>query len=171
MAGWNTNGVPTVGPALVNGVASPASAGPILPEVVSHGLLSMDTQVGGGAQPQTVAAAAAQIAMIAMAMQANSATMTGSGAAFAVPGASLLSGHSVTNVALAVAVGANVVITFSNTLLTANSNLLFDLRSVTNAVPGLVPVSIVYSAGSAVITFQNQGAAAIAGTMMFSWHL
>lgn len=165
MAGWNTNGVPTVGPALVNGVASPANVGVLLPELVSHGLVSMDTQTSGGSQPQTVAAAAAQIAMIAAAMLASPATSTVHTATM-----NRISGTVVTEV-LTTAVGAFYTFTLVDSLITANTNLLFDIRSITNTVPGLVPVSSVCSAGSAVLVFQNLGAAALNGTMALSFHI
>lgn len=165
MAGWTTDGMGTVGPITVNGVVQTGNGGGLMPEIVSKALASMDTQSPGGAQPQTVAVQAAQIAMIACAMLQTIGTST----AHAVT-MNRISGACITEV-LTVAVGGFYTFTLTNSLITANTNLTFDLRSVTNTVPGLVPFSSVCSAGSAVLVFQNQGAAALNGTMMLSFHI
>lgn len=164
MAGWTTDGMGTVGPITVNGVVQTGNGGGLMPEIVSKATGAFDTQSPGGAQPQTVAVSAAQIACIALAMQAN--TFTGT----TTMSGNFISAHGVT-AALATAVGATYTQTITNSLITAGSVPTVDLRSITNTVPGLVPISLVTTAGQAVIVFQNQGGAAMNGTFVLGFHI
>lgn len=168
MGGWTTDGMGTVGPITVNGVAQTGNGGGLMPEIVSHATGAFDTQSPGGAQPQTVAVSAAQIAMIAVAMIQNRVTATGG----AVPGGALLSGSAL--LTLTTAPGATQTIVLSDTQIGPNSNINFDIRSCSNPTVGMVPISVVYTANTATIVFQNQGGAALSGgsnNMVFSWHI
>lgn len=160
MAGWLTNNMVQIGPQTNNGVltGSPALAA----EITSHGLIPVDASNPG---PQTAAASAAHIAMIAVSMAANAATSTVHAATL-----NTLSG-SITTEALTTAVGAVYTFTLTNSLITATTNLLFDIRSKSNTVIGLTPTSCVCSAGSAVLTFTNNGNAALNGTMILCFHV
>lgn len=183
MAGWLTNNVQTVGapiqngvtvtvPALVNnGVAQNGGVAPQYAQLSSLAEISADTEVSAGTQPQTVAAFAAQIAMIAVAMVKNQQTSTVHAAT-----SNTFSGSIVTE-ALTTAAGAVYTFTLTNSLIAAVStattfaNIIFDVRSGTNTVGGLTPVSSVAGAGSTVLTFVNNGTAALNGTMVIAWHL
>lgn len=183
MSGWLSNNVQKVGapiqngvtiqvPALTNnGVAQTGGVQPTYAQLSSLAEISADTEASGGMQPTTVAAMAAQIAMIAVAMVKNQQTSTVHAAT-----SNTFSGSVVTE-ALTTAAGANYVFTLTNSLIAAVStaatfaNIIFDVRSGTNTVGGLTPVSSVAGAGSTVLTFVNNGTAALNGTMILSWHL
>jgi hypothetical protein len=172
MAGWLSNGVVNPGPATVNGVVQVAPAG-TYPQLSSLAEISADTEQLAGASPQTVAAFAAQIAMIACAMIHNTQTSTVHAAT-----SNTFSGQVVTE-ALTTAAGAVYTFTLTNSLIAATTNLatpayaniVFDIRSGTNTVPGMVPTSATAGAGSTVLTFTNNGTAALNGTMVIGWHL
>ena len=164
MPGWITNGAPLVGPASVNGAVLPLPNGQY-PQLDSHALVSADTELAAGGTPQTVGAAAAQIAMIAAAMIHNTQTSTVHAATI-----NTFSGQVITE-ALSTASGATYTFTLTNSLITATSTPLFDIRSGTNTTPGMVPTSVTCSAGSAVLVFTNTGTAALNGTMVIAFHL
>jgi len=172
MAGWTTPGFPNPGPATVNGVAQVAPAG-TYPQLSALAEISADTEQGAGAYPQTVAAFAAQIAMLACAMVHNTQTSTVHAAT-----SNTFSGQVVTE-ALTTAAGAVYTFTLTNSLIAATTNLatpayaniVFDIRSLTNTVPGMTPTSATAGAGSTVLTFTNNGTAALNGTMIIGWHL
>lgn len=183
MSGWLTNNVQKVGapiqngvtiqvPALINnGVPQTGGVQPVYAQLSSLAEISADTLGTGGMQPTTVAALAAQIAMIAVAMVKNAQTSTVHAAT-----SNTFSG-SITTEALTTAAGATYTFTLTNSLIAAVStattfaNILFDVRSVTNTVGGLTPVSSTAGAGSTVLTFINNGTAALNGTMIIAWHL
>lgn len=183
MAGWTTNGVQIPGapiqngqtlqvPALVNnGVAQTGGVQPTYAQLGSLAEISADTETSGGVQPQTVAALAAQIAMIACAMAHNTVTSTVHAAT-----SNTFSGQIVTE-ALTTAAGAVYTFTLTNSLIAAVTaagvfaNIVFDIRSGTNTVGGMVPSSSTAGAGSTVLTFTNNGTAALNGTMVIAWHL
>jgi hypothetical protein len=183
MAGWLSNGVQTVGapiqngvtiqvPAMTNnGVAQTGGVQPTYAQLSSLAEVSADTETAAGAQPQTVAAFAAQIAMIACAMVKNTQTSTAGAAT-----SNTLSGQIVTE-ALTTAAGATYTMTLTNSLIAATaaagvySNIIFDIRSVTNTKTGMVPASSTAGSGSTVLTFTNTGTAALNGTMIIAWHL
>lgn len=183
MPGWLSNGVQQVGAPIQNGVtvtSSPmtnngtAVAGPVnpqYPQISSLALLSADTEVAAGSPPQTVAVNAVQIAMIAAALTHNTQTSTVHAAT-----SNTLSGQVVTE-ALTTAAGAVYTFTLTNSLIAAApgagvySNILFDIRSGSNTTPGMVPTSSTAGAGSTVLTFTNNGTAALNGTMVIAWHL
>lgn len=184
-SGWLTNGVQTVGAPIQNGVTVTLSPftnngvpqpGPVAPQYAqldSMAGISADTEATKGSQPQTVAAMAAQIAMIAVAMVKNQQTSTVHAAT-----SNTFSGSVVTE-ALTTAPGAVYTFTLTNSLIAAATNtatpvyanIMFDVRSGTNTIPGLTPTSSTAAAGSTVLTFTNTGTAALNGTMIISWHL
>lgn len=183
MPGWTTNGVQTPGapiqngvtiqvPALVNnGVIQTGGPQPVYAQLGAIAEISADTEAPRGGQPQTVAAFAAQVAMIACAMSINHQTSTVHAAT-----SNTFSG-SVTTEALTTAAGAVYTFTLTNSLIAAAtaagvfSNILFDIRSGTNTIEGMTPTSSTAGAGSTVLTFTNNGSAALNGTMVISWHL
>lgn len=183
MPGWLSNGVQTVGAPIQNGVTvtlSPftnngtAQAGPVAPQYAQLSALSeisADTEVAAGVQPQTVAAFAAQVAMIACAMVKNTQTSTAGAAT-----SNTFSGQIVTE-ALTTAAGATYTMTLTNSLIAATAaagkytNILFDIRSGTNTIAGMVPTSSTAAAGSTALVFTNSGTAALNGTMVIAWHL
>lgn len=183
MPGWLSNNVQTVGapiqngvtvtvPALVNnGVAQNGGVAPTYAQLSSLAEISADTEVAAGVQPQTVAAFAAQIAMIACAMVKNTQTSTAGAAT-----SNTFSGQIVTE-ALTTAAGATYTMTLTNSLIAAApaankyTNIIFDIRSGTNTIPGMVPTSSTAGAGSTVLVFTNTGTAALNGTMVIAWHL
>lgn len=183
MAGWLSNGVQKVGAPIQNGVtvATPfitnngtvvnGGVAPSYPQLSSLSEISADTEASMGTQPQTVASQAAQIAMIAVAMVKNQQTSTVHAAT-----SNTFSGSVVTE-ALTTAAGAVYTFTLTNSLIgvagAANTypNIVFDIRSGTNTIPGMVPTSSTAAAGSTVLTFTNTGSAALNGTMVIAWHL
>ena len=185
MAGWLSNGVQPVGAPIQNGVTigvpsinfnstNPIGpAAPLYSQISSLAEISADTETAAGANPQTVAVMAAQIAMIACAMVKNTQTSTVHAAT-----SNTLSGQVVTE-ALTTAVGAVYTFTLTNSLIAATTNLatpayaniIFDIRSGTNTIAGMVPTSSTAGAGSTVLTFTNNGNAALNGTMVIAWHL
>jgi hypothetical protein len=170
MPGNTTNGLPLVGAPIQNGVTLAAPNG-LYPMLSSLSLIADDTENTGGSTPQSVAAAAAQIAMIACAMSINHQTSTVHAAT-----SNTFSG-SITTEALTTAAGAVYTFTLTNSLIAAApgagvfSNIIFDIRSGTNTVGGMVPTSSTAGAGSTVLTFTNTGTAALNGTMVIAWHL
>lgn len=183
MPGWTTNGVQTVGapiqngvtiqvPALTNnGVVQTGGVQPNYAQLSSLAETSFDTEVAAGSQPQTVAAYAVQIAMLACAMVKNTQTSTAGAAT-----SNTISGQIVTE-ALTTAAGATYTMTLTNSLIAATaaagvySNIVFDIRSGTNTKAGMVPTSSTAGAGSTVLVFTNNGTAALNGTMVIAWHL
>ncbi len=183
MPGWLSNNVPVVGapiqngvtiqvPALVNnGVAQTGGVAPNYPQISSLAEISADTEVAAGVQPQTVAAFAAQIAMLACAMVKNTQTSTAGAAT-----SNTFSGQIVTE-ALTTAAGATYTMVLTNSLIgiagAANTyaNIVFDIRSGTNTKPGMVPTSSTAAAGSTTLVFTNTGSAAANGTFVIAWHL
>lgn len=183
MPGWLSNGVQNVGAPIQNGVTVTVPAfvnngtvqsGGVAPQYAQLGALaeiSADTEAAQGRQPQTVAALAAQVAMIACAMVHNTVTSTVHAAT-----SNTFSGQVVTE-ALTTAAGAVYTFTLTNSLIAAAaaagvfSNIAFDIRSGTNTVEGMVPTSSTAGSGSTVLTFTNAGTAALNGTMVIAWHL
>lgn len=183
MAGWLSNGVQTVGAPIQNGVtvAVPVftnngtvvtgAVEPQYAQLSSLAQISADTEASHGSQPQTVAAFAAQVAMIACAMVHNTQTSTVHAAT-----SNTISGQVVTE-ALTTAAGGVYTFDLTNSLISATpgagvySNILFDIRSGTNTTVGMVPTSSTAGSGSTVLTFTNNGTAALNGTMIIAWHL
>lgn len=183
MAGWLSNNVQKVGVPIQNGVTvqvpfitnnNVVVAGGVAPnyaQLSSLAEISADTEGSQGQQPQTVAALAAQVAMIAVAMVKNQQTSTVHAAT-----SNTFSGSVVTE-ALTTAAGATYTFTLTNSLIaavttaTTFANIVFDIRSGTNTIIGMVPTSSTAGAGSTVLTFTNTGTAAVNGTFVISWHL
>jgi hypothetical protein len=170
MAGWVTNGLPTPGPATVNGTALTAPAG-TYPQLSALSEVVADTEQASGATPQTVAAYAAQIAMIACAMVKNTQTSTVHAAT-----SNTISGQIVTE-ALTTAAAATYTMTLTNSLLAVApaagtfSGIIFDIRSGTNTKVGMQPTSYTVGSGTVDLVFTNNGTAALNGTMVIAWHL
>lgn len=170
MPGWVSNGLPAPGPATVNGTALTAPAG-TYPQLSSLAEIVADTEQASGAAPQTVAAYAGQVAMIACAMVKNTQTSTAGAAT-----SNTISGQIVTE-SLSTAVGSTYTMTLTNSLIATTAGtdvytgIMFDIRSVSNTKAGMVPTSYTVSSGSVALVFTNKGAAALNGTMIIAWHL
>lgn len=165
MAGNTTNGLPQVGPLTQNGVVQTPPNG-LYPQIGSRAEVAVDTEKSGGSPPQSVAAFA--FGMIAQAgeLVANAATSTA--------GAATLNtfGGLVTTEALTTAAGASYSFVLTNSLITATSTApIVAIYSKSNTIAGMVPISVTVAAGSATIVFQNQGAAALNGTMLIAFHV
>lgn len=178
MPGWLTSGVQTVGAITVNGVVqtigginfnagfTPGGAAPPYTQLGAGALISADTEVNAGVQPQTVAATAFQIAAHAVGLMANTATSTA--------GAATLSTKSgrVTTEALTTAPGATYTFTLTNTLITAAGPVpQVELIDGTNTGGAVQLTSIANGAGSSVFVFTNVGATAFNGTMQLAFHV
>ena len=178
MAGWLANGVQTVGAITVNGVVqtigglnfnssfTPGGVAPPYTQLGAAALVSADTEVNSGSQPQTVAATAFQIAAHAAGLAANTATSTA--------GAATLNTKvgRVTTEALSTAVGATYTFTLTNSLITATGPVpQVMLLDGTNTAGVVQLTSITNGAGSSVFVFTNVGTAAFNGTMQLAFHV
>lgn len=164
MAGWTTAGMPPVGAPTQNGVAQAAPAGQYT-NLHGRALLPADTETANGQTPQSVAAAAAQIAAVATAMIHNTQTSTAGAAT-----SNTISGQIVTE-ALTTAVGATYTMTLTNSLILSTSAApLVWIGSGSNTTAGMVVTSVTNGSGSSVFVFTNNGTAALNGTMVIGWH-
>ena len=151
MGGFLTNNVVTVVPS--------ATAGALYSAVTGYERAPFDTELASGAIPQTVAMTTFQVAALAAAAGANTATAT-SGAATL----NTIMG-TVTTESLTTAAAAVYTLTLTNSVVTATSNVQAAVYSKSNTTPGVVVQSIVPAAGSVVIKVLNNGTAALNGTL------
>lgn len=178
MPGWLAAGLPTVGPIYVNGVAqtvtpmnfngSTVSGGPapVYTMLSASALVPVDTEQGGGVQPQTVAATAFQIAAHAASLAVNTGTSTA--------GAATLNTKSgrVTTEALTTAPGATYSFALTNSLFTVNSPApQVHVTDGTNTGGALQLTSITLGAGTATIVLTNAGTSALNGTLVLAFHV
>ena len=157
MAGLLTNGMPVV---------DRGTGATFYPNLSGVERVPVDTQQAGGAPPQTVAATAQQIAALAALYSINTATSTSAAATL-----NTLVGRIVTE-SLSTAAGGTYVFTLTNSAIAATgtgSLVDFGCYPLGAVTRGLQFTSAVLSAGSAVITFTNNGTAALSGTHMLTF--
>lgn len=177
MPGWLSNGLPTVGPITINGVAqtvtpmnfngTTVSGGPapVYTLLSASALVSADTEQSAGTQPQTVAATAFQIAAHAASLRVNTATSTVGAATL-----NTKSGSVVTE-ALTTAAGSTYSFVLTNSLFTATGPVpQVHVTDGTNTTAGLQLTSITMGSGTATIVLTNGGTAALNGTLVLSFH-
>ena len=134
--------------------------GSAYPAVSGYERAPWDTELPSGANPQTVAPTAFQLAALGAAAGANTATAT-SGAATL----NTLLG-TITTESLSTAAGATYTLTLTNSTVTAASPVQAVVYSKSNTTPGVDVLSIVPAAGSVVIKVINNGVAAVNGTLL-----
>jgi hypothetical protein len=169
-AGILTNGVPQIVPGgtyyASNGVitpvtnASPSTGFSYSNEIGGYELAPVDTQIGGGSSPQSLAPSAFQIAAIALGVASNTGT-TSSGA--------VTLSHTLgtlTSEALTTAAGASYTITLTNTTVALTSHVQVAAYLGTSTQGALQIVSVTPAAGSVVIVVKNIGSLALNGTII-----
>lgn len=165
MAGFNTNGLPVIGPLVQNGVTQTGDNG-LIPQLSGYEKTPVDTNYlnGQAAQPQvfpaSLGAHAFDIAALYFAIAANTATATSGAATLSKPVG------TITSETLSTAAGSNYTLTLTNTFITAASNIkaaVFTKSTNTGGGPVVIQ-SITPASGSVAIVMQNTGAAALAGT-------
>lgn len=150
MAGNYTDGYPTLSGASASNWRRP-TGGELVP---------VDTQLGGGRSPQTVAASMFQIAALAGPMIVNTGTTSSDAVTLNTLGGMITSESKTT------AAGATFAVTLTNSAIAATSTVQAVVFPRTNTVPGAYVQSIAPAAGSVVITIANGGTAAFNGTMV-----
>ncbi len=178
MAGWLSNGVQTVGAITVNGVVqttgglnfnaqfTPGGVAPPYTQLGAGALVSADTEVNAGVQPQTVAATAFQIAAHAVSFTTNVGVSTA--------GAATLNTKSgrITIEALTTAPGVTYSFVLTNSLITATSPApQVVLVDITNTGGAVQLTSVTNAAGSSTFVFTNVGATAFNGTFALAFHV
>jgi hypothetical protein len=163
-AGFETNGIATVGPTVVNGVTVAPPSG-VVTQVTAGMKSSVDTQLLNGQNPQTVAATEFQQAAVLVDALGNTATSTAGAATLST------TGGWVTTEALTTAVGSTYTFTLTNTLITAGSIPQVALLNKTNSGGQVQVTSVTASAGSMVVVFTNVGTTAFNGTFSLVFHL
>lgn len=164
-AGYLTNGLPLVLPGtsyFASNGQTTSSGGSLFTysgELGGYELLPADTQLGGGAIPQSVAPTVFQVAALAAAEASNAIVST----AGAAPGGASTTGQ-MTYAAPAIAAGATLTITLTDTAITAASKLQVAAYGTTGLAQ-LQVVSVVPAAGSAVIIVKNIGSATTTGAI------
>jgi hypothetical protein len=164
MAGWITNGLPTVHALVENGVTISPVPLTNLPSV--SGLVPVDVVTLAGAQPITVGATPFQIAAAAAELISNVFTSTVHAATANV------TGGLITTEALTTAAGATYTFTLTNSLLVAGAaapEVFIKNGTNTAGVPQVT--SITNAVGSTVIVVTNIGTAAFNGTMLIGFHI
>ena len=164
MPGYTTNGLPLVGPAVVNTVTLAAPAGTYT-NLNALSLVAADTARAAGTSPQSVAATAFQVAARALGMIQNSATSTAGAATL-----NTVSGRILTE-ALTTAAGSTYALTLTNSLLVATSAPQVQVVPGTNTAVGAEVTSVNSASGSAAITITNRGTAAFNGTLLIGFYV
>lgn len=151
-AGMYTNGMLTV---------PSTTTGQVYGQVVGNERLPLDTQLSSGANPQTVAATAAQVGATAVCMAGNTGT--------ASAGAVTINAQcgTVTSESLATAAGSTYTLTVTNSMVTASS-LVYASAFLKSSTAGKVQVqSVTPASGSVVIVVKNISATtAVSGTIL-----
>lgn len=158
-AGFTTSGLPTL--PLVGTTAAPGSYG----QLYGSELVAVDTGIGNGQNPQSVAANAAQIAAIAGCYAANTATLSTNAVTKNTQCA------NVTSESLTTAAGASITITVTNSLVTATSSVSISafMLSSTTGKPQIQ--SITPASGSFTAVLKNVGSAAFNGTLILPFYV
>lgn len=165
MAGWDTNGLPLVGPQTANGVAAVPPNG-VVTQPTAAGLVQSNMPSAGGSAPITVAVTNFQIAAIAAALITNTATST-------VHAATLNTREGlITTEALTTAPAATYTFTLTNSQLIAGAPApQIVIRDGTNTGGSMQLNSVTNATGSTVLVFQNVGTTALNGTMLIAFHV
>lgn len=178
MPGWLSSGVQTVGAITVNGVVqtigginfnagfTPGGVAPPYTQLGAGALISADTEVNAGVQPQTVAATAFQIAAHAVSFTTSFATSTAGAATL-----NAKSGRIIIE-ALTTAPGATYSFVLTNSLIAAASPApQVALVDITNTGGAVQLTSVTNAAGSSTFVFTNVGATAFNGTFALAFHV
>lgn len=166
-AGYYTNGVPQVTAGgtyyASNGVcstianASTTCGNTYSNELGGYELIPADTQIGGGAAPQTVAPTTFQVGALASVMSASTNLATASGGA-----ATLSTTYGIIkSEALTTAVGSSYTLTLTNTTVAATSKVQAGAYLGAGTQGALQIVSITPASGSVVIVIKNVGSLAL----------
>lgn len=167
MAGWLSNGAPTIGAITNNGTAAVAPLGTYTNLGATTATVSTDTNQVSGTPPETVAATPFDFACVAIALIKNA----GSSTAHTVT-QNVLSGCVETE-ALTTAAGADYTFQWVNSLITATSPPPHvQIHSGSNTVTSpLIVKSITNTSGTCTAVFTNAGTAALNGTMVLGFHV
>lgn len=165
MAGWLSNGMPLIEAHITNTTTNTPGNG-LVTQASSSMLVPLDTGLASGAQNQTAAATAFQIAAVALSMIANTATSTVAAATL-----NTVAG-TVTTEALTTAAGATYVFTLTNSLLSTSVAAPQVRAAFKSCTAGALEVtSVVNGSGNCVITLTNIGTAALNGTILIGFHI
>lgn len=162
MAGWLTNGMNVIGPAVQN--TTTISPPPGYSNLGSNDLIPVDTGQASGQNPQTIAATAFQVAARALGMIHNTGTSTAAAVTI-----NRISGSILTE-ALTTAAGADYALVLTNSLLTTATpapQVQVAFGTCTVGVPRVK--SAVNAAGSSTLTVTNDGTAAFNGTILIGF--
>lgn len=160
MPGLSTNGLPTFGPSLVNGVPQLAPQGQFQ-HLSGRELIATDTQFASGFSPQTAAVSSFNIASLAAAMVSNTGTLT-TGAVTLNTAEGIVNTGSITTAA-----GASSTFSLVNSLISATAPLVqmdAQMGTCTAGVPTIT--GLVQTAGTLTGTLSNLGTAAFNGTIV-----
>jgi len=161
MAG-DTYGLPLVQPGTIAGSA----VSPIpYQHMTGREQIVTDTEIAGGASPQSVAARSFQVAALSAAFFSNRATLASNVGTLATTTGCILTE------ALTTAPNVTQAFTVTNSLVTATSDIMIDVHSGTNQYGPAAVVSIAPAAGSFVAIIQNQGTVALNGTLLLPFRL
>lgn len=164
MAGWLTNNMGEVGPAIQNTETISPVVG--YSNLGAGDLVPVDTDLESGQSPQTVAATVFQLAAKAMGLIHNTGTSTAAAVTMNVTSGSILTE------ALTTAAGASYAFTLTNSLLTTATDapqVQVGFKSCTAGIPRVA--SVVNGSGTSVITITNDGTAAFNGTILMGFHV
>lgn len=165
MAGWNSNGLPAVGPVTVNGVAAIPPNGQVT-NLTTTTLFEGDTALASGRPPQSVAVSAFQIAALSMDLLLNQATST-------VHAATLNTrGGFITTEALTTAAGSTYTFTLTNSQVTATTPPpIVCMRDGSNTGGNVQITSVTVTTSTVTIVITNIGTTAFNGTFGIAFHL
>ena len=166
MAGWLSDGMPTIGAISNNGTAQTPPLGVYTNLSPTAALIPVDTEQARGASPQSVAASPFQIACAAMALIQNTTTSTVHTGTL-----NTKSGLMYTE-ALTTAAGADYTFQIVNSGVAADSDIpQVQMHSGTNTQGDIAVKSITNASGTCTAVFTNTGTAAWNGTMILGFHL
>jgi hypothetical protein len=160
MAGWISNGAPTVG----------ITGNTPYPQLLGYERITADTSyvngvtTGGQNSPATAAAHAFDIASLYVAISGHTASATAGAATLNTPLG------QITSESITTAAAASYTLTLTNSVVAATSNCRANayLKSSTTGGPLLI-TSITPAAGSVVIVVKNNGSAALNGTIVVNF--
>lgn len=167
MAGWLSNGLPTVVAITQNGTASVAPLGSYTNLSSKSALIDVDTGLATGQSPQTVAVSPFQIASAAAALIQNTATSTVHTATL-----NTVSGLMYTE-ALTTAAGSDYTFQIVNSLIVGATTAApqVQMHFGTCTAGDVAVKSITNAAGTCTAVFTNTGTAAWNGTQIITFHI
>lgn len=155
MAGLLTDGLVDVGPASLQGIPLTNGNG-TYPQITGYEQAPFDTNVANGANPQSVSAAAFNIAALYWALVHNTGTIT-SAAVTINKAVGLLTSDTLTTGA-----GATYTFTMTNSLITPASVIQVAAWIAASTAGGpLIVTNITANSGNCVISILNSGTAAL----------